>query len=524
VLCYDGAALRWETSFEDAVGVIDDSQPDAQPQLFSVRAHDFAYQAESGPLTAPTLYLADAEGNQVIAFDLEAATGAIVARDDFLPLREWGARALVAANSELWFDFEGAQTRWVTVQVYGEYRYATAATLRTPVDFGETDGGPFDSRTPGCVWHRLLLDAALPPGSTLRVRARSSDDPATLVLQDWLAQPTPYQRSDGSELPYADPWIDRRGDDPDNPVPLPGGTGTWELLFQQVAGRYLQLELAVTGPGNDTPLLKELRAWYARFSYPQHYLPAVYAEHDEPSRFLERFLANQEGMFTALEEKIEHSALLLDARTAPVADLPWLAGWFGLAIDPKWTVPQRRFLIKNVDRFYRWRGTPIGLVALLRVFVDGIVDESVFAGGAASAGGIRVVERFITRDVGGPDDGGPADRILPDPLDRARSAAHRFDVLVPSCLDDDGLAMVRRIVENAKPAHTLYRLRRYYALFIAGTARLGVDTELGQGPRFQAITLGATSLLGGYLAAPYPFDQSDRVISDRDRLGSLPAL
>ena len=58
-------------------------------------------------------------------------------------------------------------------------------------------------------------------------------------------------------------------------------------------------------------------------------------------------------MFTALEEKIEHTHLILDSRTAPAADLPWLACWFGLALDPQWDETRRRFLIRHVDRFYR---------------------------------------------------------------------------------------------------------------------------------------------------------------------------
>lgn len=535
VLCYDRDTLRWEASLENAVAVIDEKDPNGTANLFSLRAQDFAYQDSGAPLKETgMLFFADAEGDQVVAFHLDDPEhGALTAQDDFLPLRQWGARALVATSDSLWYDYdEPSDTRWVSVQVYGEYRFVTSASLVTAVDFGSVpssdgtaqtvDGGPFDSRIPRCVWHRLLLDASLPSGATLRVRARASDDPGTIESQDWLLQPTPYLRSDGSELPFADPWLSQRGD-LNYPVPLPDGMGTWELLFQQVTGRYLQVELSVTGPGQATPLLKSLRAWYPRFSYVTHYLPAVYAEHDEPIHFLERFLANQEGFYTALEEKIEHSALLLDARTAPVADLPWLAGWFGLAVDPQWNLQQRRFLVGNVDRFYRLRGTPIGLVATLRVYIDGSVDDTVFAGGATTAGGIRVVERFLTRDILDPSIDTSTDD-LDGPLGRAREAAHRFDVLVPSCVTDATLDMVRRIIEQSKPAHTLYRLRRYYQLFVVGQARLGVDSELGDGARFQPITIGQSSLQGGYLAAPYPFNLTDRIISDRDRLGSFPKL
>ena len=222
---------------------------------------------------------------------------------------------------------------------------------------------------------------------------------ALLEFEPWVSQPTPYQRSDGAELPWADVWADRR----DSSTPLPPELGTYELLFQSVIGRYCQLEITVSGGGRSSATIRSVRAWFPRFSYVEQYLPAIYAEHDLPDRFLERFLANPEGILTALEEKIEHSHLILDARTAREVDLPWLAAWFGLVLDPLWTPARRRFLIRNVDAFYRRRGTVAGLLAILRVFFDDEQDlnaHSIFAVGAvpATSSRIRLVERFLTRD------------------------------------------------------------------------------------------------------------------------------
>lgn len=533
LFCYDGLALRWETSLEDAVQVVDPNDPDATSLSFSVLGHDVVCLEGAGPLARDgeraVLYVADAGGDQVIAFDLDPVTGDLDARDDFLPLRRWAGRALVdtatkaGADDEqaVWFDFDQPSTRWVSLQVFAESTFATAASLRTPLDLDPSCPGPFDSRLPGCVWHRVLLDAYLPAGTTLAVRVRAADDPDLLQVVDWVGQPTPYLRSGGSELPYDDPWAAQRGDVRD-PLPLPAGMGTYELLVQQAAGRYLQLELMVTGPGRATPLVRSLRAWYPRFSYVEQYLPTVYAETDGPDRFLERFLANMEGLYTALEERIEHTHVLLDARTAPAVDLPWLAAWFGLALAPEWDEARRRFLIRHVDRFYRLRGTPAGLLATLRVYLVDALDESVF-GGCDGPGGIRIVERFLTRDTRGAEYGAPPAIADPDPLSRARTAAHRFDVLVPVELGEERIAMVERIVEQARPAHTAFQLRRYYELFVVGQARLGIDSELGTAPTFTPMYAG-TALATGYLGYPFPFDLTDRVVADRDRLGRLPAL
>ncbi|HEY5248033.1 MAG TPA: hypothetical protein VIJ15_06225, partial [Dermatophilaceae bacterium] len=98
------------------------------------------------------------------------------------------------------------------------------------------------------------------------------------------------------------------------------------------------------------------------------------------------------------------------------------------------------------------------------------------------------------------------------------------DVLVPLDLSDGDTAMVQRIVRSASPAHTAFHLRRYYELFVVGQARLGLDTELGRGPAFRPMVTGRDSLASGYLGYPYPFDITDRVVGDRDRLGALPPL
>jgi hypothetical protein len=112
----------------------------------------------------------------------------------------------------------------------------------------------------------------------------------------------------------------------------------------------------------------------------------------------------------------------------------------------------------------------------------------------------------------------------PDPRTRVRRSAHRFDVLVPVGLSADDAAMVTRIVAAAKPAHTGFELRRYYELFVIGQARLGIDTEIGHGPSYAPMVTGSGVLAAGYLGYGHPFDITDRVVSDRDRIGAFPAL
>jgi phage tail-like protein len=538
---FAGDELVWSVSFADAVEVIEPNDPTSTPIRYSVLGYDFAYA--TGPLsTAPgspaLLYLADSEGKQVIAFEVETVeAGAsvehtVVARPDFLPLRRWDGKALVRAGTDVWYDFGDD---WIQLAVFTECRFRSSATLTTPIGFTdvlEADpsatgvptpaGSPFDSQLPGCVWHRLFLDAEIPNGTSVTVRARASDDPDLLPLAQWLPQPVPYERSDGPELPWYDPWADQR----DSGGQLPDRTGTWELLFQQVTGRYLELELTLQGNGRSTPLLRSLRAWYPRFSYATHYLPAIYPASDSPDRFLDRFLAIFEGFYTTTEERIEHSSLLLDARTTLDADLPWLASWFGLTLDPQWNEAQRRFLVRNIDRFYRLRGTVPGLVSTLRIYLTPTPDDSVFCSASGDTGAVRVVERFLTRDISGAAGTGPAVSLASGAAEYSRvaAAAHRFDVLVPADMTATNQAMVQKIVDTTKPAHTWFDVRQYYDLFVVGQARLGQDTELGNAPVYVPMVTGSNYLAGGYLGYPRPFDLADRIVADRDRVGGLPAL
>ena len=523
------AGWQWSTSLADALEVIDPADPTDTPQLYSLLGIDFAYltaAAATGPLPPPMLYIADAEGKQVVAFTLDPASGELTPQPDFLPMRRWDGKALVRAGQGAWYDFGD---RWVPLEVFTECRFQPTGVLVTPASFATGPAGlpglsglPFDSQVPGCVWHRLLLDAQVPTGTSVAIAARAADDPVLLEQSPWLPQPVPYQRGDGAELPWYDPWADQRAADGS----LPAGTGTYELLFQQVTGRYLQVQVTLQTGGRTSPALRSLRAWYPRFSYAEHYLPAVFSLDAAPRGFLDRFLANFEGFYTATEERIEHSSLLLDARTVPADWLAWLACWFGLVLDPQWNVAQQRFLVRNMDRFYRWRGTVGGLLALLRAYLDPVVDNSVFdCASSGSVGGLRIVERFRTRDGGGAAYGDPvAPSGSGSAADRAAAAAHRFDVLVPAGLTADQLAMIDRIVAVNKPSHTSYDVRGNTELFTVGQARLGLDTQLGASASFSPMVVGQGYLASTYLGFPYPFDLRDRIVLDRDRVGGMPSL
>ena len=137
-------------------------------------------------------------------------------------------------------------------------------------------------------------------------RSRAADDEDELSRTAWQAEPPLVRRPNGSELPFV-------------PAPVSKNRGTFELLLQNASGRYLQLQLRLTGDGRVTPRLHALRIYYPRFSYLTHYLPAVYREDATSASFLDRFLANLEGTNTAIEDRIDAQAAKPLAPSVPIA-------------------------------------------------------------------------------------------------------------------------------------------------------------------------------------------------------------
>jgi phage tail-like protein len=343
-----------------------------------------------------TLFVAEASGNQAYAFMLDEEDGQLVAQlvRSYFPMREFGGAGIVSGPRGVCYDFG---ERWLALVAQCRPRFATEVWLMTPA--------PFDSGQPGCVWHRLMLDANIPPGSKVEVWSRAVDDPKLLPATDWVREPDPLARPDGPDRPY---------------LRQPDPYATFELLFQRAQGRYLSLRLHLVGDGRGTPHLHALRALYPRFSYPEHYLPRAYREDEVSASFLERFLANVEGTQTALEDRILAARALLDPRAAPTEALDWLAGFFDVALDPAWSESRRRAFIAHAMDFFRWRGTPRGLRMALRIALDAgpEADADVFAEpeGRCSLA-YRIIERFRLRTTPAIVAGDPTQALGPRPLD-----------------------------------------------------------------------------------------------------------
>ncbi|MBZ5524721.1 MAG: beta-galactosidase [Acidobacteriia bacterium] len=384
--------------------------PPEQVAAAALRGYDIAFVAnQSGSAEMPgNLFVVGIDGEQVFEFavKLQQAAWLEITRR-YLPMRRFGGKALAAGSGNVYYDFED---RWAQLAEQERARYAPQATFILPASGpSSTEPPAFDGRDLGCVWHRILMEACIPPGAQIAVESRAADQTSLLPAAPWQPEPLPYLRSDGAELAFYRTPLSGQ----------PDHAGTWELLFQNARGRYLQLQVTFTGTGRNTPRLHALRAYYPRFSYLRQYLPAVYRDDALSASFLDRYLANVEGFYTVLEGRIEQVQALFDVRTVPAEYLDWLGNWLALALDMGWSEQTRRLVISHGPQMFRERGTRAGMIRAIRLALDPCPDESLFqesscayncpGAPAQSPFTVRVVERFITRNAPGVVYGDPTD-------------------------------------------------------------------------------------------------------------------
>lgn len=359
---------------------------------FRLRGYDLAFvEADEKEGKPDRLFIVSEEGNQAFSFRLVGTADLnlsdlppnVVKRNfelqpinDYFPMRLFGGKGFAAADGKVYFDFG---MRWLALIKQNRPSFVSEGTLETSI---------FDGKEPNCVWHRLMLDGCISSETKIEIYSRTAAEKDEMPL-DWQKEPNLYLRGNGSELPFV------RGN-----TAKEKGKGTWELLLQRAKNRYLQLRLVFSGNEQRTPRISALRVYYPRFSYLDNYLPSIYREDAPSAFFLDRFLANFEGFYTTIEDRIAAAQMLFDVRSAPPDALDWLANWFGIILDPNWTDDKRRLFISRAVDFFQYRGTLRGLRIALRLVLDNCADESIFEPQTSEQkrrDPIRIVERFQTR-------------------------------------------------------------------------------------------------------------------------------
>lgn len=102
--------------------------------------------------------------------------------------------------------------------------------------------------------------------------------------------------------------------------------------------------------------------------------------------------------------------------------------------------------------------------------------------------------------------------------------AHRFSVLIPRqgnafdpAAEQRAIALAQRIVALEKPAHTVFDVRLFWAMNRIGEARLGRDTQIGEGSRSPQLVpsgiLGRTAIGASFAGGPQFADGGRELLS-----------
>jgi phage tail-like protein len=358
------------------------------------------------------------------------------------------------------------------------------ATEGTAMNARLLDGGSTQA-----VWHRIYLEACIPPGTGVTLHLAATDEPAVPMLGSGEWHPHRFGAAAPDDAPGVPlgAWVPHASELPFHPgllkaEPSPGRAGLWTALVQRAGlrvralkGRYLWVRAELAGSGAASPEVAAVRVYGSRFSYAEQYLPEVYRESEfgpdaerrapaTPADFLERFLGNFEGVLTTLEDRVAAAWVLTDPSAAPAEALEWLAGWLGLSLDPALPEERRRAMLRAWPEIAKRRGTVRGLALAL--------DAA--TGGGVQGGEIVVLEDFRLRRTFSTILGADlADEE--DPLTGALAVSGNSYVGDTLFLGDDG---TRDLEENEGKRTVLDDKRRRKLLRDAG--KLGLVRDAGK--------------------------------------------
>lgn len=392
-------------------------------------------------------------------------------------------------------DYDGGA---IAVDPRGQTAYTTAAGIRWTIGSVAkhvTEGvvivRRMDSRTDRIRWGRAFFDACLPKGTSMSLRASTTDDMA--------AEPD----FDGDTI-----GVYRRSNSPDT-TRYPDEFVTYEAPVLAPCGRYLWLEVTLRGTERVTPRLRAIRV-----ERPGHglldSLPRAFSRDEGNAEFLFRMLAPAEGMLHELDRRAARRAALLDPATVRTDFLPWLASFMGLVLDPRWPEPARRILVEEAYELFRYRGTVLALRRMAEIYLGRQP---------------QIIERWQLRGIGGTVLGTTPEGTLNPNIGASvretgalgrftiggtvlrptsfKTSAHEFTMLIPGNLTDEQCAVLTGLLETQAPAHTVGIVQELGAGMRVGTVRVGLTAFVGPVAGWRSARIGEVRLGGdGIIGTP----------------------
>jgi phage tail-like protein len=275
---------------------------------------------------------------------------------------------------------------------------------------------------------------------------------------------------------------------------------------------YLFVGALLLSDGAGTPVLHQMRADFSPDPLYER-LPAFYRNTAPPTDFLRRLTALYGSVFAEIEEEIAGKASAIDPLSINESDLPWLASWLGVDLDPDAPAAERRQAV--VDAFWNdgWRGTPQGFKAALLIdagvhaaIAEPIAEASWWvlpapatcgATGTLPGTPLGTGTRLGAAEPFGAILGSTAEfersHLITDEEAGAplfEPSAYRFTVRIhrAEARDPGRVEKIRVAIEREKPAHTVARLEIVEpAMRVGAQAQLGIDTVVAGVPNAKAL-------------------------------------
>jgi phage tail-like protein len=376
-----------------------------------------------------------------------------------------------------------------------------------PVRTGTFITHALDSNIPNCQWHRVLLDASLPKGTSIQIDSFSAEsdpqkkhtaqvvDPLDLSFNQWK-------------------------------LCIKAGTDNPDCLVQSGPGRYLWLRLTFNSnglttpqadrqpvspssiPARGSPEVRSMKVFYPRVSYLQ-YLPAVYQENENSRLFLDRFLSIFQSEFDDLDRQIDRIWQLFNPGSVPAKALRWLASWLALVVDPTWSENKLRGMLKKAFQAQCQRGTLKGLVQAIHDYAGAhaVVVEHfklrrlpILTAGPALSDGTRLWSKDFYKRLQLSVNSRIGDfQLVSDPppdVEPLNQDANQFTVLflADAYGSGDSEQRISQVVEREKPVHTQAAICPMLSRFRVGVqSTVGIDSVVGG---ISYLTLSRTSTLG----------------------------
>lgn len=239
-----------------------------------------------------------------------------------------------------------------------------------------------DSGEDETVWHKLMLDAQIPPECQIRVQYLCTD------YGDIWWRNQRIRLSELHGMTAADLWLIFEELSPQTIV------NATDALFFKAKGRYLCLMVQLAGTSTASPAIERMRVHFPRESLVQ-YLPEVYQENVKSADFLTRYLALMDHFLEQNDEAIDHVSALFDIEVASGTSLSWLAEWLAVAVDSTWTDQKIRTLLRELPSLYPLKGTRKALERVVEIYTGEkplIVEYAEYKDMLTRADLVRVVE------------------------------------------------------------------------------------------------------------------------------------